>query len=170
MTLPKTTHFDKQPERVYYGLVRATGDNRSVAVFSAAAWKQLVNDDGSVTELTERPEVLSNPVLSASEIVSIASGNANASPGMMIARHDPKDAPTEINIDKYTVIEDLASHPIYTEVLKKANVPDSDVLRAALANNVYIVKEKPDPAIHWVADFPKIFLEAKKKKPPATQD
>lgn len=156
-------------QRVYYGLIRATGQCHSVAVVPVAEWAHLVRSDGSVTELTERPEILSNPILSAAEIVSIASGINNHNPGLMIARYDPKDAPTVINIDKYTAIENLPAHPIYKAALQKANLSDSDDLREVLKQNVFLVKEKPDPQIHWVEDFPKIFIDGRKKNAPASE-
>jgi hypothetical protein len=129
-------------------------------------WSNLLRPDGSVTELTERPSILSNQVLSAAEIVSIASGIANASPGLMIARYDPNDATTVINIDRYTAIENLSKHPIYQSALQKAGVNDSTELRATLSQHVFLVKEKPDPQLHWVADFPQIFLDGLKKDKP----
>jgi hypothetical protein len=153
-------------ERVYYGLVRATGEQHSVAVLPAVEWSNLLRPDGSVTELTERPSILSNQVLSAVEIVSIASGIANASPGLMIARYDPDDAPTVINIDRYTAIENLPEHPIYQTVLQKGGVIDSAELRATLSRHVFLVKEKADPQLHWVEDFPQIFLDGLKKNNP----
>ncbi len=156
--------------RVYYGLIRATGQHHSVAVIPANEWSQLLRPDGSVTELTERPSILSNPVLSAAEIVSIASGISNPSPGLMIARYDPNDAPTVINIDQYTAIENLPRHSIYQSALQKANVPDSPELRASLSQHVFFVKEHPDPQMHWVADFPKIFLDGLKKNNPASHN
>jgi hypothetical protein len=105
-------------QRLYYGLIHATGDNRSVAVLPKSEWSQLLRSDGSVTELTQRPSIISNPVLQAAEIASIASGIANPSPGLMVARYDPDDAPSVINVDRYTAIEDLPAHPIYPRALK----------------------------------------------------
>lgn len=150
-------------ERVYYGLIRATGQHHAVAVIPAGEWSHLLRSDGSVTELTERPAILSNSILTAAEIVSIASGINNPAPGLMIARYDPDDAPSVINIDHYTAIENLPAHSIYPTALQKANVSDSDELRAALSQHVFLVKEDPDPEMHWVADFPQIFLEGRKK-------
>ena len=84
----------------------------------------------------------------------------------MIARYDPTDAPTIINIDRYTAIEKLPEHPIYRTALLKANVVDSKELQAALIQHVFLVKEKPDPQMHWVDDFPQIFLDGRRKNGP----
>lgn len=154
---------NSEVEKVYYGLIRATSQQHSVVVVPAQDWARLLRPDGSVTELAERPEVLSNPVLTAAEIVSIASGICNASPGMMIARLDPKDAPTVINVDQYTAIEKLPEHPIYPTALARANVTDSLELRQALTQHIFVVKERPDPQMHWVAEFPEIFLAGRRK-------
>lgn len=155
-------------QRLYYGLIHATGDSRSVAVLPRSEWANLVRVDGSVTELRQLPSIISNPVLKAAEIVSIASGIANASPGLMVARYDPHDAPSVINVDRYTAIEDLSAHPIYPQALQIAGVSDSSEIRDSLKDYVFVVKEKPDPKFHWFEDFPKIFIEGLKKEPGET--
>ena len=151
-------------QRLYYGLIHATGDNRSVAVLPKSEWSQLLRSDGSVTELTQRPRIISNPVLQAAEIASIASGIANPSPGLMVARYDPDDAPSVINVDRYTAIEDLPAHPIYPRALQIAGASDTPEMRASLKDFVFVVKEDPDPNFHWFQDFPKIFLDGSKKE------
>jgi hypothetical protein len=131
-------------------------------ILPASEWSQLLRPDGSVTELSQLPGALSDPVLRAKEIVSIASGIANPTPGLMVARLDLKDAPTVINIDKYSAIENLALHPIYPRVLQIAGLDDTPEIRTTLKNHVFVVKENPD-GDHWVEDFPKIFLNGLKK-------
>jgi hypothetical protein len=146
--------------RVHYGLVHATGKKHSVAILPKSEWSRLLRSDGGITELVNLPRVLSNAELRAAEIVSIASGIANPSPGLMIARYDPNDAPNVINVDRYTVIENLVEHPIYFRTLSIAGVSDTPEIRDSLRNCVFFVKEQPDPNFHWFQDFPKLFTEA----------
>jgi hypothetical protein len=145
-------------------MVHATGQNHSVAVLPKGEWSHLLRPDGSVTELTQLPSIISNPVLKTAEIVSIASGIANPNPGLMVARYDPNDAPSVINVDQYTAIEDLAAHPIYPKALQIAGVCDTHEIRASLKDFVFVVKEEPDPNFHWFQVFPQIFIDGLKKE------
>ena len=123
---------------------------------------RLVRHDGKVTELEALPVAVDHPSLAASTIVAIASGIAVLQPGMDILRYDAKDAPYVINLDHYTIIENLHLHDIYPEALKVAKLEDTPQLRWELQNNVYVIKEPPNDN-HWLTEFPQFVLNAQKK-------
>jgi len=72
------------------------------------------------------------------------------------------DDPYFINLDHYTIIENLQDNEIYPEVLRVAGMTDSTELRYELQNNIYVIKEPPNDN-HWLEDFPQHVLEAKMK-------
>ena len=80
---------------------------------------------------------------------------------MDVLRYDPVDAPYILNLDHYTIIENLHNHEIYSEALKVALIHDSPELRYELQNNIFIIKEPPNDN-HWMTDFPNYILNALK--------
>jgi hypothetical protein len=147
-------------DRIYYAVRKIK--SASVVNFGYVDWLRLVRPDGAITEMEELPPGLNNPSLAASTIVAVASGIANAQPGMDVLRYDPQDAPYVVNLDHYTVIENLHLHDIYPEALKIAQLVDSAPLRFELQNNVYVVKDPPND-YHWMKELPDYVLEAKKR-------
>jgi len=147
-------------DRIYYAMRKI--QNKSVATFSFGDWMRLVRPDGQITELEELPAAVNHPSLAASTLVAVASGIAVAQPGMDVLRYDAKDAPYVINLDHYTVVENIHLHNVYPEALKVAKVEDTPQLRWELQNSVYVIKEPPNDN-HWLTEFPKYVLDAKKK-------
>lgn len=147
-------------DRIYFALNRI--ENKSVAMMGFADWHRLVRSDGRITELEELPIAISNPKLQASTLTAVASGIAVAQPGMDVLRYDPVDAPYILNLDHYTIIENLHHHDIYLEALKVASIQDSPELRYELQNNIFVIKEPPNEN-HWMIDFPEYILNAKKR-------
>jgi hypothetical protein len=153
--------IQQQTNRIYYALCEFLG--KSVAVLSRVEWERHVREDGAPTEFVSQPSNLSNTALLSVQIAVIGSGIANPEPGQQVARIDLKDAPYVVNVDRYTVIENLPDDPAYPRVLQIAGIDDSPELRTALSENVYVVRREPS-AGHWSTDLPKIFLEAKRKE------
>jgi len=125
-------------------------------------WSRLVRHDGTITELAELPEAIANPKLLASTLVAVASGISVAQPGMDVLRFDRKDDPYFINLDHYTIIENLQDHEVYPEVLRVAKLEDTPEIRFELQNNIYVIKEPPNEN-HWLKDFPEHVLKAQMK-------
>jgi len=145
---------------IYYALNRI--ENKSVASMAYGDWSRLVRHDGQITELAELPSAIANPKLQASTLVAVARGIAVAQPGMDVLRFDRNDDPYFINLDHYTIIENLQDHEIYPEVLRVARLKDTPELRWELQNNIYVVKERPNDN-HWLQDFLQYVLDAQKK-------
>ena len=137
-------------------------EGKSISSITKAEWTSLVHSDGSLTELKEIPSSLNNPVLKASTIVAVASGIIVPNPGMDILRYHEKDMPQCINLDHYTIIENLPLHPMYNRILKSAKIDDTDEIKIKLSNNVWIVKEPPNN-YHWMHEFTEHILKAKIK-------
>jgi len=155
--MPNMTNHDK----IYFSLKHVS--NKSVVSMSREDWTKLVRDDGGVTELEGLPREVNNAGLRASLLVVVASGIENHDPGIDIFRHDPSDKPFVVNMDHYTVIENLQEHDVYSDVLRIAGVDDCPEIRSELKDKVYIVKDPPIENRHWFKDFPEFVLNAKKK-------
>ena len=151
----------KTIDRFYYALNRI--EDKSVATMDYEVWRRLVRPDGKLTELEQLPDTINNPLLAAMTIAAVASGIAVSRPGMDVLRHDPEDAPYIINLDHYTIIENLHLHEVYPEALRVAGLDDTPELRYELENRIYIIKEPPNEN-HWMQDFPQYVLDAKKRK------
>lgn len=147
-------------QTIYYALNRI--ENKSVASMAYGDWSRLVRNDGTLTELAELPSAIANPKLQASTLVAVASGIAIPQPGMDVLRFDRKDDPFFINLDHYTIIENLQNHEVYPEVLRIARLDDTPELRWELQNNIYVIKEPPNEN-HWLMDFPQHVLNAQMK-------
>ncbi len=152
----------KHVDRIYFALSEIEG--KSVVTIASADWARLVRPDGALTELEQLPNGLNNPSLTASTLAAYASGIVVPTPGMDVLRYDPQDAPYVINLDHYTIIENLHLHPIYPDALRVAGASDTAELRWELQNNVYVIKEPPAPSGHWLTDFPKYIDIAKKRQ------
>ena len=86
-------------------------------------------------------------------IASVAAQGSKGDVRVSIYRHDPKDAPTEVNVDHYTVLTNLASNPRLAEIANAASTSLNPNLTQHLQNNVFWVKEdKGDD--HWLAEVP----------------
>jgi hypothetical protein len=127
-----------------------------------ADWHRLVRPDGKITELEQLPAAINNPQLAASTLTAVASGIAIPQPGMDVLRYDLEDKPYVINLDHYTIIENLHLHDIYPEALRVARLDDTADLRYQLQNKIYVIKEPPNEN-HWMQDFPQYVLEALKR-------
>lgn len=147
-------------DRIYYAIARI--EDKSIAQMGYADWARLVRLDGRLTELREVPAPINSPTLQASTIVAVASGIVVAAPGMDVLRYHEDDAPYVINIDHYTIIENLHLNERYSEVLKVAGLSDSDELRWQLQNNIFIIKEPPND-FHWMTEFPDHVLNAERR-------
>jgi hypothetical protein len=150
----------KSIDRIYYALNKI--EDKSVATMGYADWRRLVRPDGRLTELEELPSAINNQFLAATTITAVASGIAVPQPGMDVLRYDVRDGPYVINLDHYTIIENIHLHDVYSEALRVAKLEDTPQLRWELQNSVYVIKEPPNEN-HWMKDFPGYVLDALKR-------
>lgn len=126
---------------------------RSVLVMPRADWDAAsVNSKSPVILDVERTPLAHI----ASQAVLIAVVAQQTSPTMAevaIFRDDPKDAPTPINQDKYSVFLCLHSHPDLQSLITRASTEDNANLRQCLSENVFLVKQRPGND-HWLTELP----------------
>lgn len=153
---------DRDVLRIVYSASNLLGVN--VMSIGRPHWHEILNPDGSPTRLEKAPRPLAGVEKDAVVVAIAASGINNASPGIDVVRHDPKDDPYVYNVDHYTAVETITLHAAYSSFLKQAGVSDSDDLRDTLNRNVYIIKN--DPASygdHWCEELPDRVRNAKPK-------
>jgi hypothetical protein len=70
-----------------------------------------------------------------------------------VYRHDPKDAPTPVNVDRYSVCESFPPDLDYAAIVSLASTEDNANLRDFVGDSVYFRREEIGPG-HWLADLP----------------
>jgi hypothetical protein len=90
---------------------------------------------------------------SASVIAAVAVRWATTVNEIHIYRYDPADAPSPVNLDKYTVWENLTAHQKFPQIVAAASAQNSPELQDYLRDNVFIVKSSPGDD-HWLSAVP----------------
>src|SRR5580765_6230613 len=67
---------------------------------------------------------------------------------VVVYRDDPNDAPKRVNVDRYAVLEDVASRADLPQIMGSTSAEDNSNLRDYLGQNVFLVKKSPGPAHH----------------------
>jgi len=67
---------------------------------------------------------------------------------VVVYRDDPNDAPKRVNVDRYAVLEDVASRADLPQIMVSTSAEDNSNLRDYLGQNVFLVKKSPGPAHH----------------------
>jgi hypothetical protein len=70
-----------------------------------------------------------------------------------VYRHDPKDAPTPINMDRYRVWEALPPHRDFVSIVNESTTDDDANTRGFVENYVFLVKDALERG-HWLAELP----------------
>jgi hypothetical protein len=150
----------KDFERIRFAMCHV--QENSVVVFEREQWYRLIRATGEPTRLEYPPEPIAG-VMNEAVVVAVAgSGQENPNPGLDIVRRDAKDDPYIYNKDHYPVVEDLPSLPRYKDFLSIARVTDSEGLRTALRDHVFIVGPEKGEG-HWVEEVPEQIRNAKPK-------
>ena len=123
-------------------------DTRSVITMSRSSWSAI----GAVGGQPVLCDVQLTPLAGVASKVSLLAVTAQQlslqTSVIELYRFDANDAPNIVNLDRYDVLTDFASHSSFTQVLARAGVSDSAELRAHLAESVVLVKQKPGPDHH----------------------
>lgn len=116
--------------RIVFSAIRVLG--RSVAVYARREWYRAINASGEPTILASAPYPTAAVAHHAAVVAIAGSGIENPDPGLDVVRYDAHDWPKVINIDHYTVIENLPAHPQFTSILSMARVGGSPELEDLL--------------------------------------
>lgn len=140
----KRGRMTDEVERVLCAVQLIT-DRRSVHWISRSDWEPLVRSDGQPT-IVESCFLLASVSKDVQVVIAAASGIINNDPGMDIVRLDLPDTPRIYNVDHYTVIEDLVSHPSFGDVVRVAGLEPVKELCTEVAQYVYLVSpDKSQP-------------------------
>lgn len=147
--------------RFHYALEKIT--DKSVFIIEQADWERIVDSNGEPVKLGKVPVSISGLISMASLVMAAGSGIYNPAPGIDIVRSDPSDAPYVFNIDHYTVFENFSNASHYQDVLRVAQIKESEELNQFIQAHVFIVGpyQLDD---HWVAEIPRKIREAKYKE------
>jgi len=93
-------------------------------------------------------------LISESDIIGGTAFATSSKVVIKIYRMDPKDDPTPINVDTYTVWMGLPSYLNVPEMIIVGSTDDDDNFRHYANDHVFLVKEKPSND-HWLEELPK---------------
>lgn len=140
----------------------ALGHLRGTSVFAMPKeeWRALIHHSGEPTVLDDLPDDLAAVREQALYLGAAGSGEMNPTPGIDVVRHDPGDAPTVINIDHYTVIENLPDHDQYEKVLSTCGFPSDPNLGDTLRDYVFVCGPERSEN-HWCETIPEHIANAR---------
>jgi hypothetical protein len=127
--------------------------DRSVLTMPRQEWLNLWTHSGSAVQLDVTRTPMNMVAQSASVIAAVAVRWATSVNEIHIYRYDPADEPTPVNLDKYSVWEDLTAHQEFPHMVAAASAQNSPELQAYLRDNVFIVKATPG-GDHWLPSVP----------------
>jgi hypothetical protein len=120
----------------------------------------MVHSTGAVTQLAASALPIHAVAQQATVVAIAGSGIVNPQPGIDVVRFDGGDRPFVYNVDHYSVVEDLPSHPEYEAIVRKAGVQLTREVRKFMSENVFVVgPERLDN--HWVMEIPAQIAAAK---------
>lgn len=61
---------------------------------------------------------------------------------LAIVRNDPADAPDFVNVDMYTLVLDVRSHPEFPQLVEAASTSDNENMRAFATRTALLLKHK----------------------------
>lgn len=128
-------------------------EERSVFTMSRKSWEKAQSQRGESLELDITATPLRRVASEASILAARAIGSSSSPSEIEIFRFDPKDGPTPINVDRYTVFEDMLSHRSFNEIVTGGSTTFNENLKQYLAENVFIVKQDPGDD-HWLPELP----------------
>jgi hypothetical protein len=126
---------------------------KSVLEMNRLVWDKLKIGSTKPVRLNVQDTPMSSIAQTTSLLACIAQRAISGPPTVDIYRYDPKDVPTPINKDTYSVIEDIAQRYDFGDIVKKASTQDDPNLRQYLSERVYLVKKDPGPD-HWLPELP----------------
>jgi hypothetical protein len=133
-------------------------------MMSRSDWERLVQHQNGPVEIDISDTPLASIAYHAKIVGSFAERLEEGQVIITIFRDDPKDAPNNINVDKYEIWEYVYSHIDYEKTVISADTDDDYALRSFLDDYVFIIPIEKGIG-HHLPDVPAIYkaiLENKK--------
>ncbi len=133
-------------------------NNRRIFAIRREDWDSL-NIAGNAKETLVKLELEQfkplpiNRIITGSDLIGYTALATDSKVTIKIYRRDPKDDPTPINVDTYTIWKGLPTYLDIPQMIVTGDT-DSDANFWHYANDhVFLVKEEPDDD-HWLAELP----------------
>lgn len=128
-------------------------ENTSVLSMRREDWHNVVGSLGVPICFDVRSTPMASMADVSSVLGSIVHEIGSATARFTVYRYDPKDMPTPINQDDYTVWTDLSAHPKLKGMVEAASTSDNENLKTFCRDHVFFLKQRPGPD-HWQATIP----------------
>ena len=124
-------------------------EDRSVLTMARSEWNRLSLRFGEPVTLDVQRTPIAAVDKQASVVGAFGQLHSSATAQITIMRYDEKDAPTPINVDKYTVWTDMSGHRSLNQMISGASTQHNTNFSKFLEENVFIIKQDPGPD-HWL--------------------
>ena len=128
-------------------------EGRSVMLMPRREWERLIEHQGAPVEIDLSRTPIAALTKECHLEAAVTQRHSESQAVLHVYRSDPKDAPTPINVDRYTIWERLPSQRDYLDVVNSASTEDNPNMRGFLDDYVFLVKE-PISDIHWISELP----------------
>ena len=128
-------------------------EGRSVLLMHRREWEKLIGYQGEFVEIDLSQTPIAALMKKNGLEASVAKRSSESEIVLEIYRNDPKDVPTPINVDRYTIWERLPCHHNYMDMVNSASTEDNSNMRGFLDEYVFFVKE-PMSDDHWLPELP----------------
>ena len=128
-------------------------EGKSVLIMPRTDWEALQVCSTEPVQIDIRSTPMAAVATDAVVMAAMAYRLSSKTAQIEIFRYDPSDAPTSINKDSYSVIEDVLHRPDYPTIVNRASTSDNDNLRCFLSEHVFLIKEEPGND-HWLKNLP----------------
>jgi hypothetical protein len=133
------------------------GDKRIFAI-RRSDWDSLRIDDGSSEKLIKLELEQFEPlpihrVIAGGDLIGYTATASSSKVTIKIYRRDPKDEPTPINVDTYTIWKGLPSYLNVPQMVITGDTDTNENFWHYANDHVFLVKEEPGDD-HWLKELP----------------
>ena len=136
---------------------------KGALVLERSEWERLLGHEEELVEIDLSATPM-GAILTAVDVVATFAERTEGDSIITIVRKDPADHPTELNLDKYQVLEDLARHLDVGEAVKHASTDADPPFLEFMHDYVFIVP-LPKGEDHHLAELPARYAAILKQRP-----
>ncbi len=131
----------RAPRFLAYFASSITG--RPVLTMKRSTWEAMKPKLGESVRVDISQMPISAVAYDAVVLAATAENLASTGTDVVVYRDDPRDAPERVNVDRYAVLENVASRVDLQQIFNAASTEDNSNLRDYLRQTVFLVKKDP---------------------------
>ncbi len=141
-------------------------EGKTVFIIKRSEWERLKIEEGKLTFLNTNSLALFpfSPILMSDEYLGTVATRDSEKIKITLYRLDPKDEPTPVNVDSYTIWESIPPKHDIREMIITGDTDYNQNFQDYLTNFIFLVKDSIGDG-HWLQELPEevaILLEKNK--------